>query len=242
MTRKDVVKVLSVAPGLLPMLRRSRRMVRRLMREAKSVTAGRPSVEVFREIYARSAWGGVESVSGPGSDSAQTRLIEALLPELWQRYGVRHVVDAPCGDFRWMKRIVSHLQDYVGVDVVPELIAQNAQYESEHIKFVHADIISSPLPRADMILCRDCLVHLPFTEIRRALENVKRSGSIYLLTTTFPLHDDNEDIAMGDWRPLNFQRPPFTFPAPLEVINEACTEWNGDYADKSLALWQIADL
>jgi hypothetical protein len=47
---------------------------------------------------------------------------------------------------------------------------------------------------------------------------------------------------MGDWRPLNFQRPPFTFPAPLEFINEACTEWNGDYADKSLALWQIADL
>jgi HAMP domain-containing protein len=242
MTRKDVVKCLVVVPGLLPTLRRSRRALRRLIRVAKMVNAGRPSHEVFQEIYARKGWGGLESVSGPGSDSTQTRLIEERLPELWQRYGVRHLVDVPCGDFRWMKRVVSHLSEYVGLDVVGELIAHNAEYESAHIKFIHADMISSPIPRADMILCRDCLVHLPFREIQQAIDNVKRSGSTYLLTTTFPLHDDNEDIAMGDWRTLNLQRPPFSFPAPLEVINEGCTEWSGDYADKSLALWKIADL
>jgi methyltransferase family protein len=141
-----------------------------------------------------------------------------------------------------MKRVVSYLSDYVGLDIVAELIAQNAQYESAHIKFIHADITSSPIPRADMVLCRDCLVHLPYGEIRLAIENVKRSGSTYLLTTTFPLHGDNEDIAAGDWRTLNLQRPLFAFPAPLELIHEGCTEWNGDYADKSLALWKIADL
>jgi hypothetical protein len=121
------------------------------------VKARRPSADVFREIYSRNAWGGVESVSGTGSDSTQTRLIEERLPELWQQYGVRQLVDVPCGDFRWMKRVVSHLSDYVDLDVVPELIAQNAAYESAHIKFIHADIIGSPIPRADMILCRDCL-------------------------------------------------------------------------------------
>jgi hypothetical protein len=141
-----------------------------------------------------------------------------------------------------MKRVVSHLSDYVGLDVVVDLIGHNAEYESAHIKFLHADIISSPIPRADMILCRDCLVHLPLRAIQLAIENVKRSGSTYLLTTTFPLHDDNEDIAIGDWRTLNLQRPPFSFPVPLALINEGCTEWNGDYADKSLALWKIADL
>jgi hypothetical protein len=204
--------------------------------------AGKPTHEVFREIYSRNAWGGMESVSGTGSDSSQTRLIEQRLPELWREYGVRRLVDVPCGDFRWMKRVVSHLWDYVGLDLVAELIAQNAQYESAHVKFIHGDIISSPIPRADMILCRDCLVHLSFREGQLAVENLKRSGSTYLLTTTFPLHDYNEDILTGDWRTLNLQRPPFSFPAPLEVINEGCTEWDGDYADKSLALWKIADL
>jgi hypothetical protein len=242
MTRKDVAQWLAVVPGLRPTLRRSRRAIRRLIRIAKMVKARRPSDEVFREIYSRNAWRGIESVSGPGSDSTQTRLIEERLPELWQQYGVRRLVDVPCGDFRWMKRVVSHLSDYLGLDVVVDLIAHNAEYESAHIKFLHADIISSPIPRADMILCRDCLVHLPLRAIQLAIENVKRSGSTYLLTTTFPLHDDNEDIAIGDWRTLNLQRPPFSFPVPLALINEGCTEWNGDYADKSLALWKIADL
>src|ERR1700704_3098715 len=125
MTRKDVVKWLAVVPCLVPTLRRSRRAVRRLIRVAKMIKAGRSSDEVFREIYSRNLWRGVESVSGPGSDSRQTRLIEERLPELWQRYGVRHLVDVPCGDFRWMKRVVSHLSGYVGLDVVAELIAQN---------------------------------------------------------------------------------------------------------------------
>ena len=36
-----------------------------------------------------------------------------------------------------------------------------------------------------MILCRDCLVHLTFDDARAALQNLRRSGSKYLLTTTF---------------------------------------------------------
>jgi len=242
MTRKDLVKRLGVMPGLVPTLRGSRRFGRRLVRVAKMVKARRPSSEVFQEIYSRNAWHGAESLSGPGSDSGQTRLIEERLPRLWEQYGVRSLVDVPCGDFRWMKRVVSHLSEYVGLDLVAELIAQNAQYEAPHISFVHADITSSAMPRADMILCRDCLVHLPNRHIQLAIENFKRSGSTYLLTTTFPLHEHNEDIVIGDWRTLNLQRPPFSFPAPLELINEGCTEWNGDYTDKSLALWRIADL
>jgi hypothetical protein len=143
------------------------------------VKGGRASVEVFREIYLRNAWGGVESVSGTVSDSAQTQVIEQRLPQLWQEYGIRHLVDVPCGDFQWMTRVVPHLLGYVGLDVVPELIAQNAAYESAHVKFIHADIISPPIPRGDMILCRDCLVHLPFKEVHLAIENLKRSGSTY---------------------------------------------------------------
>jgi hypothetical protein len=50
------------------------------------------------------------------------------------------------------------------------------------------------------------------------------------------------DLPCGDWRPLNFEQPPFGFPRPIEVLREGCTEQEGLFADKSLALWRVADL
>jgi hypothetical protein len=104
------------------------------------------------------------------------------------------------------------------------------------------DLTSSPLPPADLLLCRDCLVHLSLTDARRALANIRRSDITYLLTTTFPAEPTNVDVVTGDWRPLNLQRPPFGFPEPLELLVEGCTEQQGLFADKSLGLWRVADL
>lgn len=41
----------------------------------------------------------------------------------------------------------------------------------------------------------------------------------------------------GDWRPLDFTKAPFHWPAPDELIVEGCTEGAGAFADKSLGLW-----
>jgi len=98
------------------------------------------------------------------------------------------------------------------------------------------------LPSADVILCRDCLVHFAFADIWRALRNFRASGARYLLTTTFLEHEQNEDIEDGDWRMLNLRRPPFDFAAPFDVLIEGCVEGDGAYADKALGLWRIADL
>lgn len=73
-------------------------------------------------------------------------------------------------------------------------------------------------------------------------ENIKRSGSGLLLTTTFRELATNRDIEDGDWRALNLQRAPFFFPEPAAVIVEGCDEAGGDYADKALALWPVAQL
>ena len=37
-----------------------------------------------------------------------------------------------------------------------------------------ADITRDPLPRADAILCRDCLVHLSFANIAAAVDQFQR--------------------------------------------------------------------
>ncbi|MEO6490246.1 MAG: hypothetical protein ABIO04_09925, partial [Ferruginibacter sp.] len=111
-----------------------------------------------------------------------------------------------------------------------------------NFKFQVLDLIIDQLPQSDIIINRDCLVHLSFADIFSALKNIKSSGCKYLLTTTFTDHPKNTDIITGSWRTINLQQPPFNFPIPLLMINENCTESNGDYKDKSMGLWEISKI
>jgi SAM-dependent methyltransferase len=202
-----------------------------------------PRGRVFDRIYARNAWGHWESASGEGSSLVQTQRIRQELPALWRRYSVRRVLDAPCGDFHWMKEIATDLDEYVGVDIVAALIEANTRrYGNARIRFQRADLVKGALPGLELILCRDCLVHLSFRDIQRALANMKRSGARYLLTTTFTERTSNVDILTGQWRPLNLERAPLNFPPVIEILNEGCTQLGGEYVDKSLGLWRLADL
>ena len=95
---------------------------------------------------------------------------------------------------------------------------------------------------ADVIICRDGLVHLSFADARAAIRNFRRSGSRYLLATTFVRRTENTDIPTGGWRVLNMEAEPFCFPVPLALVDERCTHSGGAYVDKRLALWELAAL
>jgi hypothetical protein len=184
-----------------------------------------------------------ESVSGPGSSLTQTAEIRRRLPILFAYLEINSMLDAPCGDFNWLRYVDLRLEKYIGVDVVSSIVEQNRnRYENQSRKFRVLDITTDFLPRCDLILCRDFLVHLPFAEIFTTLRNFRDSGAKYLLVTTFPNTQTNLDIQTGDWRTLNFQLPPFNFPAPLQLVNERCSEGNGKFADKSLGLWDISEV
>lgn len=200
--------------------------------------------EVFTEIYNTNHWHSSESISGTGSVVKQTASLINDLDKLLSDMKIASVLDLPCGDFKWMQKVDLSKIDYVGADIVEELIKSNIkQYkEKENLKFKVLNLITDPLPKSDMIIVRDCLVHLSYQDIKSAIKNIKSSGSKYLLTTTFTNHSFNYDIVAGDWRPLNLERKPFDFSSPLLVINENCTEGNGEYKDKSMALWDISKL
>jgi hypothetical protein len=199
--------------------------------------------EKFREIFRKNIWGSAESTSGVGSTIDATEALRAGLLSVCEEFSVRSLLDAPCGDYGWMSSLRLPLERYIGVDIVPELIERNRSLHlSQFVQFAVADLTRDELATADAILCRDCLVHLSFENIRRVLANFARSGATYLLTTTFPEHDRNTDIEDGDWRLLNLQLAPFHFPEPLRLINERCTEIDGAYDDKSLALWRTDSL
>jgi hypothetical protein len=199
--------------------------------------------EVFTYIYESNHWQGAESVSGAGSDEVQTAVIAEALPSVLSRFSIRRMLDLPCGDFSWMNQLNLPLDYYIGADIVDSLITRHQQtYGSLGREFRVLDLTRDKLPDVDLIFCRDCLVHLSFEDIRKAFTNLLSSNIQYILTTTFPGRTSNKDIKTGDWRTLNLQVPPFNLPAPLWIVNEQCTEGNGAYADKSMALWYVKDL
>jgi hypothetical protein len=204
---------------------------------------GPPPGEVFRDIHRRRHWGGGEPVSGAGAAPDQAREIRRALPGLLRELGVATLLDLPCGDYGWMRSLDLPVTRYLGADLLPELIEPlAAALGDDRHEFLVLDLIRDRLPRADLLLCRDCLVHLSYDDIRRALTNVVRSGIPRLLTTTFPGGGPNEDIVTGDWRVLDLQAAPFRLPAPVRILNEGCTEGGGAFADKSLGLWRVEDL
>jgi len=207
--------------------------------EREAVEGRRYSTEeTFRKIYRSNHWGAQER-SGAGASVDQAAAVLAQLDTLIEQFGIRTLLDVPCGDFAWMQHLNASVR-YVGGDVLPELAATNRErFGRPDREFVTLDLLKDGLPDADLLLCRDCLVHLSFEDARSALANIRRSRIGSLLTTTFPQCISNEDIVTGDWRPLNLQLAPFNLPAPDLLINEQCTEGGNLFADKSLGLWRL---
>lgn len=198
---------------------------------------------VFADIHAGNKWGGRHSVSGPGSELHEVRAISDGLPTILTDLQVKTVFDIPCGDFNWMKNVDLRAIEYTGADIVPDLIQHNqAKYQKDNVRFKVVDVISDKLPKVDLVLCRDCLVHMSSRDVLSALRNICDSDSKYLLTTTFPERKHNEDIATGQWRALNLTVAPFLLPEPVGIMCENSKADGGAQRDKSLALWKIVDI
>jgi 2-polyprenyl-3-methyl-5-hydroxy-6-metoxy-1,4-benzoquinol methylase len=189
---------------------------------------------VFTDIYRHNGWQDAESVSGRGSTLAQTEVVRRELPRLLAELGARSLLDAPCGDFNWMRHVALAGVAYVGVDVVPEMIERNRrEHGGDGRDFLVRDLTRDALPRSDAILCRDCLIHLSFDDALRALDNFRRSGARHLLATTHTSVRENADTESGGWRLLNLTLPPFNLPAPERLVIE------NPELSKCLGVWRL---
>ncbi|HMG93393.1 MAG TPA: class I SAM-dependent methyltransferase [Chryseolinea sp.] len=155
------------------------------------------------------------------------------------KYEIKTFLDIPCGDFNWMRQVHFENVKYIGMDIVKEIVQKNTEkYSDTDRSFDFGDITASEIPQSDLIFCRDCLVHLCYNDIHKAIANMKRSGSRYILTTTFS-RKTNYDIVTGDWRPINLCAAPFNWPEPMEIVSE---NEKGDNQDKAMGLWRLSDL
>lgn len=193
--------------------------------------------ERFRIIYEDNLWLSRESRSGPGSEIENTRTIRSELPALLGELEVQTLLDAPCGDFNWMRITDVRAIRYIGIDIVKEIIDRNTKmYGNSRREFIHCDLLKDPLPKADLIICRDCLIHFSFRHAQAAIGAFKRTGAEYLLTNTYNSVQENRDIRTGNWRPINLMLDPYGFPRPISVICESPPQ------EKYLALYKLQDL
>lgn len=142
--------------------------------------------EAFAQTYRNQLWGrlrGDEFFSGRGSlDEFATPYVEWLTKFITE-HNINTIVDLGCGDFRIGQRICSAVStNYVGVDIVPELIAHNqSQFGSPRVCFRCADIIEDALPDGEICLIRQVLQHLSNNQICSVLDNCMKFP--YLLVT-----------------------------------------------------------
>jgi hypothetical protein len=196
------------------------------------------SSDVFVDIHETDFWGSDESKSGPGSDLAATTTIRRQLPLLFTQYGIQSMLDVPCGDYNWMKEVPKTC-DYTGGDVVPAMIERNQRlYGNDRVRFKQIDITADALPKVDLIFCKDCLQHLSYAKVQAALDNFKRSGSKYLLVSSYPKTLRNYDIHDGAYRPLNLLRKPFKLSKPLLQVKEE-SKAPGVECDKTMYLFRL---
>ncbi len=214
--------------------------LRRLKRvlDSRALSKAESLQDRFTMIYERNAWGSRESASGIGSTLDFTESIRNFLPVLLQKFEINSVFDAPCGDFNWMKLIDLTGITYVGGDIVSPLIVDlQKKYSAPTVTFIQLDITRNPFPKSDLVLNRDCLFHLSYSDILAVLGNFTTSGSRYFLSTS---HDNevgfvNSDIQSGDFRPIDLFAVPFNFPA--DVLFEIPEPGDGNIPARKLYLW-----
>jgi 2-polyprenyl-3-methyl-5-hydroxy-6-metoxy-1,4-benzoquinol methylase len=110
-------------------------------------------------------------------------LTEKFLDILFNDLNIKSVVDVGCSDAIWQSKLKWDKVSYLGLDIVKEIVEENKK-KYPHMKFEHRNLIEDDCPKADLVLVRNVFLHTKIDSIKKILNNIKKSGSKYLLAST----------------------------------------------------------
>jgi hypothetical protein len=201
--------------------------------------------ENFTKIYLNKLWGdgSIDSpLSGIGSTQENSFKFFEYIANFIESYKIHTVLEIGHGDFEIMSRLDFSKLKYVGIDVVP-IINEYCKIKfgsNKHLEFLLLDYEVDDLPYADLLVCKDVLIHLPNLSIINLLVKAKKYKYIILVydirvfqfweiiknvinyvTNILRLKFDlkgygyfwgntNQDIKFGEWRCLDIESEPFS--------------------------------
>ena len=159
------------------------------------------------------------SASGHGSNinTKQHNELTFNFLELIKNYKINSILDMPCGDFLWIKNIIQNNKvDYLGVDIVDELIDNNKKlYQNENINFEISDIVDFKTSKKfDLVLIRDLFIHIKNIDITKILYNLKLMNIKYVALNSY-MNEKNIDVIIGQHRKINLLIEPFNLKEPI---------------------------
>lgn len=184
-------------------------------------------MSVFDDIYRTNAWGGTESLSGPGSTHESTALVSEWLTSKVDELGIESILDVGCGDCNWQP----DFPGYMGMDV-SKVALQAARRRWPKRLFV------SGMRRADAVLCREVMQHLPLADGLDLLERIVNTGARYLFATTYR-SGHNLDVKAGEHFHINLEDEPFDLLAPLDKCFDGQVNGEVRFSDRFLGLWDL---
>ena len=164
----------------------------------------------------RMEFGDGEFICGGGSTIRCAEKIMSFIKQVIAYYDVSTVNDAGCGNQNWIHRCVDC--EYRGFD----------KYEWPNSTQI--DISKEAMPKADLIICRHVLIHMPYHEVESALKLFSESAPLLMAST----------YAEDDMRKIK-PAVPSTIGVRMDL-----TKWIGeplaitdDCDDSRLGLWEL---
>jgi Methyltransferase domain len=158
--------------------------------------------QIFSEIYKNNQWGGTPGsfYSGEGSHNPNASIYIEKLSAFISNHDIKTVLDIGCGDFAIMMKILENVDvNYIGGDVVPELIKHHQQkFTNEKTKFIQLNAISDELPDADLVTIRQVLQHLSNDQIAKILSKLSKFRYVVI----------SEHVLLGDFVIPNLDKIP----------------------------------
>jgi len=178
--------------------------------------------DVFDKIYEHSYWG---KGSGGGSSPEATQPYKVFLEDFIRQPEIKSVVDLGCGDWQFSQFLDFGGATYIGIDASKRVIANNQQaFLRSGVSFVNLPSDCNDIPCADLLVCKDVLMHLSTKEVQDIV-SILPNFKYALITNDVPCLSAfgeiilalrrpfwpvvNREIKTGDYRTLDPTQRPF---------------------------------
>jgi len=243
-----------------------------LSRSAKSPGMGtftrEDRMKYFDKIYEAEVWSfpdweggstsGLGVKSGFGSTLHQTAQIRPYLDTVIDSYGIKAVVDVPCGDMHWIPHVKAIGDSdfcYFGGDVSQVMIEEQREKFShvDSMRFDVVDVISDGLAGVEgvsetlscalrqggsaLLFMRHLQFHLTIEENLSVLHHIEfisnNSAVKYVMLSTYLRGNENdEDYLLASGHKINLFKWPYCLHDPLQLVKD------GDF-DLYMGLWEL---